>query len=106
MINCARVLMLTAVLVSWQVSPALAGSLRQSAARLAAEAGRQLPGPAAGEPRRSVTAEQGSLAESPMSKRKKFLIVAAAVIGVAAGMYAIDHGVVDNTPSSKGTRKD
>ena len=41
-----------------------------------------------------------------MSKRKKFFIAAVALIGVAAGMYVIDHGVEDNTPSSKGTRKD
>ena len=41
-----------------------------------------------------------------MSKRKKWFIVIAAVLGVAGGIYAIDHGVEDNTPSSKGTRKD
>jgi hypothetical protein len=41
-----------------------------------------------------------------MSKRKKFFIFAVAAIGVAAGIYAIDHGVEDNTPSSRGTRRD
>ncbi len=92
-----------------QVTPALAGgSLLQSATRLAQQAGREMPLPVAlrPAPSRYAAAEQGSLAESGMSTRKKWLITLVAVLGVAGGIYAIDHGVEDNTPSSKGTRKD
>ena len=106
MVKLARVVVLTAVVVSWQVSPALAESLLQSANRLAHQAGQQMLPSAGAELRRSATAEQSAPAESGMSKRKKMLIVLIGAIGVAGGMWAIDHGVVDNTPSSKGTRKD
>jgi hypothetical protein len=41
-----------------------------------------------------------------MSKRKKLFIAIGAFVAAAAGMYAIERGVEDNTPSSKGTRKD
>lgn len=108
MVKCARVLVLTAVVAAWQVSPAIAGPLWQSASRLAEQAGRQAPGPTPGAARAatSASAEQGTLYQSSMSKRKKWLVVAVAVLGVAGGVYAIDHSVLDNTPSSKGTRKD
>lgn len=107
-VNCVRVFVLTAVVAAWQVSPAVAGPLWQSASRLAEQAGRQAPGPTPSTARAatSSSAEQGTLSQSSMSKRKKWVIVAAAVLGVAGGMYAIDHSVLDNTPSSKGTRKD
>ena len=102
----ARALVLLGAIVLGQVTPALAGgSLWHSANRLAQQAGREMPVAVRPAPSRS-TAEQGSLAESGMSKRKKWLIVVVAVLGVAGGIYAIDHGVEDNTPSSKGTRKD
>ena len=41
-----------------------------------------------------------------MSKRKKVMIAvgAAAAFGIVA--YSIDRGVVNNTPSTLGTRKD
>ncbi len=111
MVKVAQVLILTGVVALGQVPAAVAGgSLLQSANRLAQHAGRQAPAGDATSPAPAraafATAEQGSLAESGMSKRKKWLITIAAVIGVAGGIYAIDHGVEDNTPSSKGTRKD
>jgi hypothetical protein len=100
-----RLVVLTAAVAASQVSPAMAESLLQSGARLAQQAGRQLP--ARPDVRRSATAAvQDAPAESGMSRRKKVLLAVVGLVGVAAGMYAIDHGVVDNTPSSKGTRKD
>ncbi len=100
-----RLVVLTAAVAASQVSPAMAESLLQSGARLAQQAGRQLP--ARPDVRRSATAAvQDTPAESGMSRRKKVLLAVVGLVGVAAGMYAIDHGVVDNTPSSKGTRKD
>jgi hypothetical protein len=109
-VKIARVLIVSALVALGPVPPALAGgSLLQSANRLAQQAGRDaaLAGAAARPvPGRFTAAAQGTLAESSMSKRKKFFIAAAAVIGVAVGIYLIDHGVEDNTPSSKGTRKD
>jgi hypothetical protein len=107
----AGVLVLIGAMTLGPVTPAVAGgSLLQSATRIAREAGRDMPLPAAAAARtaaaRTATAEQGTLAESGMSRRKKLLIALVAFIGVAGGMYAIDHGVEDNTPSSKGTRKD
>ena len=41
-----------------------------------------------------------------MSRRKKVFLVIAGLVAAGAGMYAIDRGVEDNTPSTKGTRKD
>ena len=109
MVKNARALVLIGAMALGQASPALAGgSLLQSATRLAQQAGREMPVPVAlrPAPSRYATAEQGTLAESGMSKRKKWFITIAAVLAVAGGIYAIDHGVEDNTPSSKGTRKD
>jgi hypothetical protein len=100
-----RLVVLTAAVAASQVSPALAESLLQSGARLAQQAGRQLP--ARPDVRRSTTATaQDAPAESGMSRRKKVFLVVAALVATGAGMYAIDRGVVDNTPSTKGTRKD
>ncbi len=50
--------------------------------------------------------QPGSAAQSGMRTRTKVLIFVAAGVGFTAGAYAIDHHVVDNTPSSLGTRKD
>jgi hypothetical protein len=107
-VKSVRVAVLVAAVAAGQVSSAMAGSLLQSANRLAQQAARDLPAPAAlrGELRRSTSAQQSTPAESSMSGRKKFLIVFVALVGAAAGMYAIDRGVEDNTPSTKGTRKD
>ena len=110
MVKIARVIVLSTLVALGPAPQALAGgSLLQSANRLAQQAGREAPLPVTAArpvPSRVAVAAQGTLAESSMSKRKKFFIAAAAVIGVAVGIYLIDHGVEDNTPSSKGTRKD
>lgn len=105
MILTARVLVLSGVMAVGQVPAAFAGgSIVQSAIRLAQQAGRQ---PAAAPvAARSVSAAQGSLAGSSMSKRKKVLLALVAGLGVAGAFYAIDHNVLDNTPSSLGLRKD
>lgn len=64
---------------------------------------------AAGTPTTSAaTATQPGpgLAESGLGRGKKFLIglaIAAAFVGI---VYAIDHAVEDNTPSSRGERLD
>lgn len=97
------VLVLTGVMALGPGTPAAAGPVLESANRLALQAARQAAAPRAAA---TGTTAQGTLAESGMSKRRKFFIAAVALIGVAAGMYAIDHGVEDNTPSSRGTRKD
>lgn len=106
MVKLLRLLVLTAVVASWQVTPVLAESLLQSGGRLAREAGQQMPVPMRAEARRAAVAEQDTVAESGMSKRKKLFIAIGAFVVAAAGIYAIDRGVEDNTPSSKGTRKD
>lgn len=106
MILTARVLVLSGVMAVGQVPAAFAGgSIVQSAIRLAQQAGRQpVAAPVAA---RSVSAAQGSsLAGSSMSKRKKVLLALVAGLGVAGAFYAIDHSVLDNTPSSLGLRKD
>lgn len=46
------------------------------------------------------------LSKSGMSKSRKAMIYLAVGVGFAASAYAIDHHVVDVTPSSLGTRKD
>jgi hypothetical protein len=91
---------------SWQVTPVLAESLLQSGARLARQAGQEMPVSVRAVASRSAGAEQAAVAESGMSKRKKLFLAIGAFVAAAAGMYAIDKGVEDNTPSSKGTRKD
>ena len=58
--------------------------------------------------RRAVTAAQtpapATLGSSGMSRGKKIVIGAAIAVALAAVVYAIDHGVEDNTPSSRGLR--
>src|SRR5262245_28071398 len=49
---------------------------------------------------------QQTLEGSGMRTRTKVLIGIAAAVGFAASIYAIDHHVVDVTPSSLGTRQD
>jgi hypothetical protein len=41
-----------------------------------------------------------------MSKTKKSMIFAANAVGFVASVWAIDHHVLDVTPSSLGTRQD
>jgi hypothetical protein len=50
--------------------------------------------------------EGPALSTSGLSKRTKILIWVAAGVGFGAAAYAIDHAVLDITPSSLGTRKD
>jgi hypothetical protein len=49
---------------------------------------------------------QPVLSKSGMKKRTKALIYVGLAIGFAASAYAIDHHVLNVTPSSLGTRKD
>jgi hypothetical protein len=49
---------------------------------------------------------QAVLSKSGMKKRTKVLIYVAAGVGFAATAYAIDHKVLNVTPSSLGTRQD
>lgn len=106
MVKLLRLIVLTAVVASWQVSPLLAESLMQSGSRLARQAGQQMPVPVRAAAHQAAAADQGTVAESGMSKRTKLLLAIGAFVAASAGMYAIDRGVEDNTPSSKGTRKD
>jgi hypothetical protein len=50
--------------------------------------------------------EAPALATSPMRKRTKILIFVAAGVGFGVSAYAIDHKVLNITPSTLGTRKD
>ena len=54
----------------------------------------------------SAGQEPTVLSKSGMGKAKKTMIYLAVGIGFAASAYAIDHHVVNVTPSSLGTRKD
>jgi hypothetical protein len=54
----------------------------------------------------SFQAEAGALSKSGMGKGKKTLIYVGLAVGVAASFWAIDHHVLDITPSSLGTRQD
>jgi hypothetical protein len=53
----------------------------------------------------SAHAEPG-LEAAGFRKRTKVMIAIGAAVGFAAVVYAIDHGVVNNTLSSLGKRKD
>lgn len=50
--------------------------------------------------------EPAVLSKSGMSKRTKMMIYLAAGVGLAGTAWAIDHRVLDVTPSSLGTRRD
>ena len=89
---------------------ALAGeTLLSSATRLAREAVRH---EASSQPKANArtfaSAEQGAsgLASSGLSRHSKIMIAVVAAAGFALTAYTIDHKVLDNTPSSLGTRKD
>jgi hypothetical protein len=80
------------------------GALLSSATRHAVEMGRT-------EARKPVAAAQAgqtgpTLESSGMRKRTKILIAIAAGVGFGATVYAIDHNVLDVTPSTLGTRQD
>ncbi len=96
-------------------SMALAGeTLSQSAARIAKEVALEASAPAKvmvvrGDAARAAAAQQNGapgLQQSGMRKRNKILLYLGIGVGFAAAAYAIDHNVVDVTPSSLGTRKD
>jgi hypothetical protein len=48
----------------------------------------------------------GNLSQSGMRKSTKIMIYAGLALGFVASVYAIDHHVLDITPSSLGTRQD
>jgi hypothetical protein len=54
----------------------------------------------------SLQEQSGNLTKSGMSTWKKAAILIGIGVGTAATFYAIDHSVVDVTPSSLGTRQD
>jgi hypothetical protein len=113
-----RLLVVTLVASLATAAPALAAdSVLATATRLAREAGKDAPPPGTGTPSAPAVRARSSggsgatiqdqspgLTSSGMGKGKKILIgvtIAAAVAGV---IYAIDQGVEDNTPSSRGLR--
>lgn len=101
----ARVMVLCSALILGPALPAFAeGPVAASARRQAIQAVRQTPGAASKSPARAANAAQGSLATSGISKGKKILLAVAVGVGIAGAMWAIDHGVEDNTPSSRGLR--
>ncbi len=103
----ARVLVLIGVVGLGQVPAAVAGGLVQSANRLAQQAGRQAPATPSSSLARDAAGQQpGAQTTNTSSRKKKVWLFVVAGLGVAGGIYAIDHGVEDNTLSSRGLRKD
>lgn len=101
MVRVVPALMLAVAMALGPVQPVFADSLLESGARLARAAGRRAPAA------RSATAGgQEPAAEAPTGRRRRFYVMLAAAVAAGAAMYAIDRGVEDNTPSTKGTRKD
>ena len=83
------------------------GTLMQSAVRAAQNLARTSPAAPASEARAEQTAQQApGLESSGMSKRTKIMIAIGAAAAFTAVAYSIDRGVVNNTPSTLGTRKD
>lgn len=102
-----RVIVLSALIAAGPVPAAFAdGPVMQSATRLAKQAGRQSVGANPTPAKAALAAQQGNLSTSGMSKGKKMLLALVAGVGVTATVWAIDHSVLDNTPSSLGLRKD
>ena len=93
-----------------------AETLTQSAARIVQQIALTTPAaPAAtsvlkkGDSTRAEAAQQGgapTLQQSGMSKRNTVLIYLGIGVGFVSAAYAIDHNVLDVTPSSQGKRKD
>jgi len=80
------------------------GTLMQSAVRAAQNLARTSPASAA---RAEQAVQQAPGLESTgMSKRTKIMIAIGAAAAFTAVAYSIDRGVVNNTPSTLGTRKD
>ena len=79
------------------------GTLMQSAVRAAQNLARTSPAAARAE---QAAQQAPGLESSGLSKRTKIMIAIGAAAAFAAVAYSIDRGVVNNTPSSLGTRKD
>jgi hypothetical protein len=111
-----RTLVLTVVASLATSSLALAGeTLSQSAARIAQQVALNTAVAPAGPVVRTIDRATTSAAQQPgapglqqsgMRKRNKVLIYLGVGVGFVAAAYAIDHNVVDVTPSSQGKRKD
>lgn len=122
-----RLLALTLIASLASASTVFAGeSLVQSAARIVKEAAQTTDEAANKGSARSITASQSAtwtkrmtpsaeallqgqgpaLAKSGLRKRTKVMIYTGAAIGFVSAAYAIDHNVLNVTPSSLGTRKD
>ncbi len=54
----------------------------------------------------SFQQEGGNISRSGMKKSTKMMIYAGLAVGFVASVWAIDHHVLDITPSSLGTRQD
>ena len=102
-----RIVVLSALIAAGPVPAAFAdGPVMQSATRLAKQAGQQSTGANPAPAKAALAAQPGNLSTSGMSKGKKWLLALVAGVGVAGTVWAIDHNVLDNTPSSLGLRKD
>lgn len=105
-----RMLVFTLVASLGSASLASAGeTLLSSATRIAREAARrEISSPPKALGTNVAMAEQSGtgLATTSMSRRSKIMIAVAAAAGFAITAYTIDQKVLNNTPSSLGTRKD
>jgi hypothetical protein len=82
-------------------SLAMAGeTLLQSGQRITRQVAKARPSPAV----RPALQAQGTLAQSGMRTRNKFLIGLGIAVAFAGVALAIDGGVEDSTPSSRGER--
>jgi hypothetical protein len=121
----SRLVALTVVISLWASSLTFAGEgLMQSGVRIVQQQVTEdaRPAPAAARsaaisnsapssgfsPSNAAATQEGPavLSKSGMSKRTKVMIYLAAGVGLAGTAWAIDHKVLDVTPSSLGTRRD
>ncbi|MGE3958539.1 MAG: hypothetical protein AB7H96_17645 [Vicinamibacterales bacterium] len=72
----------------------------------AAEAGKSATPTVAKKPATAYQGGGSTLSNSGMGKGKKALLYIGLAVGFAASVWAIDHNVLDVTPSSLGTRQD
>jgi hypothetical protein len=96
----------TAVMLAGPTATRAQETLVESAMRHAQTLARTSPAP---KPARAAQTQQpapGLGAATGLSKRTKILIAFGAAAAFAAVALSIDHGVVNNTPSTLGTRKD
>jgi hypothetical protein len=121
----SRLVALTVVISLWASSLTFAGEgLMQSGVRIVQQQMTQDARTTPGVPRSVATTDPVSsigfsasnaaamqegpavLSKSRLSKRTKVMIYLAAGVGLAGTAWAIDHKVLDVTPSSLGTRRD